>query len=79
MQQTTQPTRPTRREKVGVIDVGGGLRSAYSTGVLDYCLDNGIHFDYGLGVSAGAANITSRASAAARCGSTPSTAHAPST
>ena len=59
VQQTTQPTRPTRREKVGVIDVGGGLRSAYSTGVLDYCLDNGIHFDYGLGVSAGAANITS--------------------
>lgn len=50
---------PARREKVGVIDVGGGLRSAYSTGVLDYCLDNGIHFDYGLGVSAGAANITS--------------------
>lgn len=59
VQQTTQPTRPARREKVGVIDVGGGLRSAYSTGVLDYCLDNGIHFDYGLGVSAGAANITS--------------------
>lgn len=41
MQQTTQPTRPTRREKVGVIDVGGGLRSAYSTGVLDYRLDHG--------------------------------------
>ncbi|MUH59425.1 patatin-like phospholipase family protein [Bifidobacterium canis] len=49
----------SQTERIGVIDVGGGLRSAYGAGVLDYCLDNNIHFDYALGVSAGAANITS--------------------
>lgn len=45
--------------KIGIIDVGGGLRSAYGSGVFDYCLDHGIRFDYGLGVSAGSANVTS--------------------
>ncbi len=45
--------------RIGVIDVGGGLRSAYGAGVLDWCLDHGVRFGYGLGVSAGAANITS--------------------
>ncbi|KFI58129.1 patatin-like phospholipase family protein [Bifidobacterium choerinum] len=47
------------RPKIGVIDVGGGLRSAYGAGVLDWCLDHDVRFDYGLGVSAGAANVTS--------------------
>lgn len=47
------------KQKIGVIDVGGGMRSAYGAGVLDYCLEHGIHFDYGLGVSAGSANVTS--------------------
>ncbi|NEG69867.1 patatin-like phospholipase family protein [Bifidobacterium choloepi] len=47
------------RRKIGVIDVGGGMRSAYGAGVLDHCLDRGIRFDYGLGVSAGSANVTS--------------------
>jgi len=44
---------------IGVIDVGGGLRGAYGAGVLDWCLDHNIHFDYGIGVSAGSANIAS--------------------
>ncbi len=44
---------------IGVIDVGGGLRGIYGAGVLDYCLDHEIHFDYGIGVSAGSANIAS--------------------
>lgn len=44
---------------IGVIDVGGGLRGSYGAGVLDWCLANGIVFDYGIGVSAGSANIAS--------------------
>ncbi|MGI6240180.1 MAG: patatin-like phospholipase family protein, partial [Christensenellales bacterium] len=46
-------------KKFGVIDVGGGLRGIYGSGVFDYCLDNGICFDYCIGVSAGSANISS--------------------
>ena len=30
----------------GIIDVGGGMRDIYGSGVLDYCLDNKINFDY---------------------------------
>lgn len=45
--------------KTGVIDVGGGLRDIYGAGVLDYCLDENIFFDYCLGVSAGGANLVS--------------------
>ena len=48
-------------EKIGVIDVGGGFRGVYATGVLDYCLDYGIQFDLGIGVSAGSANMASYA------------------
>ena len=44
---------------IGVIDVGGGLRGIYGAGVFDICLDNNINFDYGIGVSAGSANIAS--------------------
>lgn len=43
----------------GVIDVGGGMRAIYGTGVFDYCLDNNITFDYCAGVSAGSANLAS--------------------
>lgn len=43
----------------GIVDVGGGLRGIYGAGVFDYCLDNGIQFDYCIGVSAGSANIAS--------------------
>ncbi|MDD6259152.1 MAG: patatin family protein [Erysipelotrichaceae bacterium] len=46
---------------IGVIDVGGGLRGSYGAGVLDWCMMHDIHFDYGIGVSAGSANIASYA------------------
>lgn len=45
--------------KVGVIDVGGGFRGIYATGVLDYCQDNAIEFDLALAISAGSANLAS--------------------
>lgn len=45
--------------KIGVVDVGGGLRGIYGAGVLDYCMDRGIRFDVGIGVSAGSANLAS--------------------
>ena len=44
---------------IGVVDVGGGERGAYGAGVLDYCMEHGIDFDYCVGVSAGAANLSS--------------------
>lgn len=45
--------------KIGVVDVGGGLRGIYAVGVLDYCMECGIQFDLGIGVSAGSANLAS--------------------
>ena len=45
--------------KTAVIDVGGGMRDIYGSGVFDFCLDNGIGFDYCIGISAGSANISS--------------------
>ena len=45
--------------KIGIVDVGGGFRGIYACGVLDYCLDNNIKFDLGIGVSAGSANLAS--------------------
>lgn len=42
---------------VGIVDVGGGMRGSYAAGILDYCLDNNIHFDRAIGVSAGASNL----------------------
>ncbi len=45
--------------KIGVVDVGGGLRGIYAAGVLDYCMDQDIRFDLGIGVSAGSANLAS--------------------
>lgn len=45
--------------KLGVIDVGGGLRGIYAAGIFDYCLDYDITFDLGIGVSAGSANLAS--------------------
>lgn len=47
--------------KLGVVDVGGGLRGIYSVGVLDECIERGIRFDLGIGVSAGSANLSSYA------------------
>lgn len=45
--------------KTGIVDVGGGLRGVYAAGVFDSCLDMGIQFDLGIGVSAGSANVAS--------------------
>ncbi len=45
--------------KTAVIDVGGGFRGIYACGVLDYCMDQKIRFDLGIGVSAGSANLAS--------------------
>ena len=45
--------------KTGIIDVGGGLRGVYAAGIFDFCLDADIHFDLGIGVSAGSANVIS--------------------
>ena len=45
--------------KTAVVDVGGGLRGVYATGVLDRCLEEGIYIDAGVGVSAGSADISS--------------------
>lgn len=41
----------------GIIDVGGGMRGAYTAGIYDYFIDNKIEFDYCLGISAGSANM----------------------
>lgn len=43
----------------GIIDVGGGMKCAYSAGLYDYLMSNGIYFDYYLGVSAGSMNLLS--------------------
>ena len=45
--------------KIGIVDVGGGFRGIYAAGVLDYCIDQQIRFDLGIGVSAGSANLAS--------------------
>jgi predicted patatin/cPLA2 family phospholipase len=41
---------------------GGGLRGAFTCGVLEYLLENKLHFDRVIGVSAGACNAASYAS-----------------
>lgn len=46
-------------EKIGIIDVGGGFRGVYAAGLFDYCMDRQLHFDMGIGVSAGSANLIS--------------------
>lgn len=45
--------------KTGVIDTGGGMRGIFATGVLDSCIERGIWFDLGIGISAGSANVSS--------------------
>lgn len=45
--------------KIGVIDVGGGLRGSYTAGVYDWCHDHDVQFDYCMGISAGSANMSS--------------------
>lgn len=48
---------------LGIIDVGGGLRGIYGAGIFDRCIDEKIHFDCCIGVSAGGANVISYMSA----------------
>lgn len=48
-----------RPKKTCVIDVGGGLRDIYGAGVFDTLMDQAITFDFGIGISAGAANLSS--------------------
>lgn len=45
--------------KIGLVVEGGGMKCAYSAGVLDRFLDKKISFDYCIGVSAGSANAAS--------------------
>lgn len=47
------------KKRIGVVDVGGGLRGIYAAGVFDYCMKERITFDLGIGVSAGSANLAS--------------------
>ena len=44
---------------IGLIDVGGGNRGCYGCGVMDRFLSENIHISYGIGVSAGSANLAS--------------------
>ncbi len=41
-------------EKIGLVLEGGGVRGAYTAGALAWLSDNGIAFDYGVGISSGA-------------------------
>lgn len=43
--------------KIGLVDVGGGMRGTYAVGILEYCFENNIKFDCCIGVSAGSSNL----------------------
>lgn len=45
--------------KLGLVVEGGGMKCAYSAGILDKFLDEHVTFDYVIGVSAGSANALS--------------------
>lgn len=47
------------QHKVGLVVEGGGMKCAYNAGILDAFLEEGITFDYCIGVSAGAGNLAS--------------------
>lgn len=42
--------------KTGLVLEGGGMRGVYTSGVHEYLLEQGIHYEYVVGVSAGASN-----------------------
>lgn len=44
---------------LGLIDVGGGNRGSYGCGIMDRFLKENFKVDYGIGVSAGSANLAS--------------------
>lgn len=46
-------------KKIGIIDVGGGMRGIYGAGVFDYLLEKNIEIPYCMGISAGSANVAS--------------------
>ena len=46
-----------KEEKIGLVVEGGGMKCAYSAGILDAFLDEKITFPYCIGVSAGSANV----------------------
>ena len=46
-------------KKIGIIDVGGGMRGVYGAGLFDYLMDNEIWLPYCVGISAGSANVAS--------------------
>ena len=43
----------------GLVLEGGGMRGGYTAGVLDAFIEEGVAFDYCIGVSAGACNALS--------------------
>lgn len=43
--------------KVGLVLEGGGIRGAYTAGALEWLKDQGIRFDYHVGISSGAAYL----------------------
>lgn len=49
-------------EKLGLVLEGGGMRGAYTTGVLDFLMEQNIYTDGVIGVSAGACHACSYAS-----------------
>lgn len=52
--------------KIGIVDVGGAYRGIYTAGVFDRCLDDGVQFDLGIGVSVGSCNLISYAAGQVR-------------
>lgn len=46
-------------ENVGLVLEGGGMRGVYTSGVLDYFMEQDLYFPYVIGVSAGACNALS--------------------
>ncbi len=42
---------------IGIIDIGGGMRGVYTSGIYDYLIDNNVKIDYCLGVSSGSGNL----------------------
>lgn len=48
-----------KKEKIGLVVEGGGMKCAYNAGILDVFFDHQITFDYCIGVSGGAGNVAS--------------------
>lgn len=42
---------------IGLVDIGGGMRGVYTSGIYDYLLDNDVKIDYCIGVSSGSGNL----------------------